>query len=129
MAGEKDALLAELVGDGEDVGSEFRERVGCRATRFAAFVVAALVRDDEAEACGGERVDLVVPGIPEFGEAMEQDDYGPIGRAGGDSVKLDRAVVKGRVFERGWHGAELTLNYGGTYKAQEGGASPALQSI
>ena len=71
VAGEEDALLAELVGDGEDVGSEFGERVGGGATRFAAGVVAALIGDDDAEAGVGERLDLFVPGIPEFGEAVE----------------------------------------------------------
>ena len=51
-----------------------RECVGGCAAGFAAGVVAALVRDDYAEASGGERRDLFVPGIPEFGEAVEEND-------------------------------------------------------
>ena len=74
VASEEDFLRAELIGDGENVGSEFGERVVSGATGLAAGVVAALVGDDDAKAGGGERLDLLVPGIPEFGEAMEQDD-------------------------------------------------------
>jgi hypothetical protein len=86
MAGEEDALMAELVGDGEDVGREFRERVGGSDTRFAASVVSTLIGDDHTEANVSERLDLSVPGIPEFGKAVEQDDHGSVGRAGGDGM-------------------------------------------
>ena len=103
VAGEEDARLPEMIGDGENVGREMRERIGGSATRFAARVVAALIGNDDAEAGGGERLDLMVPGIPEFGEAVEEDDDGTVRRAGGDGVKLDRAIVKRQIFERGWH--------------------------
>lgn len=52
VAGEEDALLAELAGDGENVGSEFGERVGHCAAGLAAGVVAALIGNDDAEAGG-----------------------------------------------------------------------------
>jgi len=95
--------LAELVGDGEDVGSEFGERVGRGAARLAAFVVAALIGNDDAEAGGGERLDLSVPGIPKFREPVEKDYYGAVWGAGGDGVEIDRATMKSYVFDEGWH--------------------------
>lgn len=89
MASEKEFLRGELIGDGENVGGEFGERVVSGASGLAAGVVAALVGDDDAEAGGGERLDLSVPGIPEFGEAMEQDDHGAVWRTGRDGVEID----------------------------------------
>ena len=85
----------EFVGDGEDVGSEIEKLVGRRAARFAGGIVAALVGNDDAETCGGERLDLFVPGIPEFGEAMKEDDDGAVGGTGGDGMEFNRAVAKG----------------------------------
>jgi len=78
VACKEDAVLAELVGDGEDVGGELGERVGCGAARFAAGVVTALVGNDDAETGGGERRDLLVPGIPEFWEAVEEKNDGAL---------------------------------------------------
>jgi len=95
--------LAELVGDREDVGNEFGERVGHSAARLAAFVVAALIGNDDAEAGGGERLDLFVPRIPKFREAVEKDDGGAVWGAGGDGVKIDRATVKSYVFDGSRH--------------------------
>ncbi len=103
VACEEDARLTEIIGDGENVGNEMRERVEGSATRFAARVVTALIGNDDAEAGGGERLDLMVPGIPEFGEAVEENDDGAVRRAGGDGVKLDRGIAKGQVFVRDWH--------------------------
>src|ERR1700680_3170162 len=103
VTSQKDAVLAELIGDGENVGSQMQECVGGRAAGFAAFVVAALVGNDYAEADGGKRIDLLVPGIPEFGEAVEEDHYGAVGWASGDGVEFYCAVVKGQVFENGRH--------------------------
>src|SRR5580698_7954308 len=96
-------LFAELVGNGEDVGSEFGERVRSCAARLAAFVVAALVGNDNAEAARGERVDLLVPGIPGFWEAVQEDDDRTVRRAGDDGVEFDRTVVKCYVFEWARH--------------------------
>jgi hypothetical protein len=93
VAGEGDALLAELIGDGENVGSEFGNGVRGGAAGFAAYVVAALIGNDHAEACGGERFNLFVPGIPEFGKAVEKDDDGTIWRASSDSMEFNRAVA------------------------------------
>ena len=103
VAGEEDPLLSELVSDREDVGSEFGELVGRGAARLAAFVVAALIGNDDAEAGGGERLDLSVPGIPKFGETVEKDDDGAVCGAAGDGVEFDRSTVKSYVFDAGWH--------------------------
>ena len=103
VACKENARLSEMISDGENVGNEIRERVRTGATGFAARVVAALVRNDDAEAGGGERLDLIAPGIPEFGESVEKEDDGTVRRAGGDGVKLDGAIAKRYVLERAWH--------------------------
>ena len=64
------------------------ERVVGGAARFAAEVVAALIGDDYAEANVGERLDLLVPGIPKFGEAVEENGDRAVWRAGGDGVEF-----------------------------------------
>ena len=99
VSGEEDALLAELFSDGDDVRNEFGERVGAHAGRFAASVVTALVGDDDAEAGGGQRSDLFVPGVPEFREAVEENDGRAILEACGDGVKGYAAVLKGEGFQ------------------------------
>lgn len=107
VTGEEDAGPAELIGDGEDVGSEMGKRVGGGAARLAGFVVAALIGNDDAETRGGKGVNLFAPGIPEFGKAVEEDGDRAVGRAGGNSVQIDRAVVKSQVFENGWHSCKV----------------------
>ena len=47
---------------------------------------------------------MFVPGIPEFGEAVEEDGDGPVRWAGGDGVKFDFAVAKTEVLEGEGHG-------------------------
>jgi len=108
VASEEEFLRTELIGDGDNIGSEFGERIVSSATGLAAGVVAALIGDDDAEASRGERFDLFVPRIPKFGEAVEQEDDGALWRACGDGVDFDRAVSEGQVFKRNWHGAEFT---------------------
>jgi hypothetical protein len=79
VTGEEEFFGVELVGDGEDVRDEMGHGVVGGAAGFAAEVVAALIGNDNAEAGVGERGDLLAPGIPEFGEAVEKDDDGGIG--------------------------------------------------
>jgi predicted RNA-binding protein with PUA domain len=62
-----------------------------------------LVWNDDAEAGSGERFDLLAPGIPEFREAVEEDNDVAVWWAGGDGVEFARAVAKGQVFESGRH--------------------------
>jgi hypothetical protein len=104
VAGKEDALLAELIGDGDDVGSEVCEGIRGNAAGLAAFVVAALIGNDDAKTGGGERLDLFVPGVPEFREAMKKDDDGTVAEASGDGMEFDVAVVEGQVLEGGTHG-------------------------
>ena len=59
VAGEEDTIPAELVGNGDDVGDEFRQSIGNDASGFAALVVAALVGHDDAEARRGKRLEDV----------------------------------------------------------------------
>jgi len=95
VAGEEEFFGVELIGDGDDVGNEVGHRVVAGAAGFAAEVVAALIGGDYAEAGVGEGRDLFVPGIPEFGEAVEEDDDGGVGWAGGDDVEFDWPVAEG----------------------------------
>src|SRR5271170_4053002 len=71
VAGEENALLFELIGNGENIGGEFGERVGREAEGFAACVVAALIWNDHAEAGSSQGLDLFVPGIPEFWKTVK----------------------------------------------------------
>lgn len=103
VASEEETVCAELIGDGDDVGGEERERVGGGAAGFGGFVVAALIGNDDAKTGGGKRRDLAMPGIPKFGKAVEEDDDGSALRAGGDDVEVDCAVFKDQVFEGGRH--------------------------
>src|SRR5260370_39918795 len=98
MSREKDFFLAELVGDGDDVGDEFGERVRRSAGWLAAQVIAALVGDDHAKSGGGQWLDLFVPRIPEFRKAVEKDhDRAGFG-AGGDGVEGHSTQSKREVF-------------------------------
>ena len=101
MSGEKDFSLAELIGDGDDVGNELRHGIRRDADGFAAEVVPALVGHDDAKTCSRQRLDLSVPRIPEFRKAVEQNDEGAIFRASSDRVQADIAILEGEVF----HGA------------------------
>jgi hypothetical protein len=90
----EDSVLAELIGDGDDVGDQFRQGVGCHAGGLATEVVTALVRDDGAKAGSSQRLDLLAPSIPEFREAVKQNDNGAVARAGSDRVQADIAILK-----------------------------------
>jgi hypothetical protein len=103
VASEENALLGELIGDGEDIGNEMGKRVRGDASGLAAGVVAALIGHDDAETRGGERFDLLMPGIPKFGETVEEKNDGSIRAASGDGVEFDGAVVKTQMFQREWH--------------------------
>lgn len=87
-----------------------------------------MIGNDDAESGGRERVDLVAPGIPEFGETVEQKDDGGVRRAGGDGVEIDRAVVKEQVLERGWHrkGVYAGKNGERTRRSGDGGGFEAV---
>ncbi len=110
MAGEEEFFCVELIGDGDDVRNQMGHRVVGGAARFVAEVVAALVGDDYPKTGVGEKSDLFVPGIPEFGEAVEEDDQGVVGPTGGYGVELDRAVLEHKGFQGGVHAQSLLRN-------------------
>src|SRR5712692_7001187 len=86
MSGEKDFFLTELIGDGDDVRDQLRQSIGCYSGWFAAEVIAALIGDDDAKSGGGQRLDLPVPAIPKFREAVEKHDDGAVFGAGSDGM-------------------------------------------
>src|SRR5579863_9826800 len=99
VPGEEDSLLAELIGDGDDVRDKLRERVRFYARRFAAEVVPALVGDDDAKTGCRERINLFVPGIPEFREAVKKKNDRTIFWPSGDSMETDRTILKGQLLQ------------------------------
>lgn len=74
VAGEEYFLLADLVGDGNDIGDQLRQRIRSDTSRLAAQVVPALVGHNDAETCVCQRNDLFVPPVPKFGKAMKKND-------------------------------------------------------
>jgi hypothetical protein len=103
VASKGNALLGELIGDGEDIGNEMGERVRGDASRLAAGVVTALIGHDDAKTRRGERLDLFVPGIPKFGETVEEKNDGSVLAASGDGMEFDGAVMKIQMFQSEWH--------------------------
>lgn len=94
VACKENTLLGELIGDGEDIRNEMGKRVRGNASRLGACVVTALIGHDDAKTRRGERLDLLVPGIPKFGKTVEEKNDGSIRAASGDGVKFDGTVVK-----------------------------------
>src|SRR5437764_1302513 len=75
------------------------ESVAGDPIRLVAEVGAPRVRGEDAEAGRGERLDLMAPAVPEFGEAMEEDhERAPFGarldRVQTDAVGGDRPVPR-----------------------------------
>jgi len=83
-----------LIGDGHDVRNEFIQSVGCHAEGLTAEVVATLVGNDHTKSGGGQRLDLPVPRIPEFREAVEKHDGGAVFRASGNRVQVYCAILE-----------------------------------
>ena len=88
MPDQGEAIDAEGVGEGEDVGDERVGAVGGDLLRAVAVAEAAQVGHDQAEAVGEHGGDFG-PGAVRFGEAVEQDDGRGIGRAGERDVQRD----------------------------------------
>src|SRR5215467_12287073 len=87
VTSEKDFLLIKLVGDGDDIGDQLVERVSSDSGRFAAEIVPALVGHNDAKTCGGERLDLLPPPVPEFREAVQQHNHRAVLGAGIDCMQ------------------------------------------
>jgi hypothetical protein len=59
-----------------------------------------LVGDDDAEAGGAQRIDLFVPGVPEFREAVEENDGRAVLGACDDGIQRDFAILKSDGFQQ-----------------------------
>jgi hypothetical protein len=90
----EDSLLTELIGDGDDVGNQFRESVRSNTGRFTAEIVPALIGRDDAKACFSQRFDLLAPAIPEFGKAVKKNDHRTVARARSDGVESHAGIFK-----------------------------------
>jgi hypothetical protein len=67
-------LRAQLVQDSYRIGGETGHLVGLDVTRFVRVAVASLVRNDQPEACLGERRYLPGPHPAGVREAVQQQD-------------------------------------------------------
>jgi len=82
-------LDAKVVEQADHVAGEHVHIVGRDAPRFIGQIVAALVRDDDTEACRCQRGDLLSPAVPEFRKAVQQNDRRSVFGAVGHDVKID----------------------------------------
>src|SRR5207237_1595300 len=83
-------VFLEMLAHRIDVAYEFVHGVAGDAGGVIALVVAAQVDGGDLKVFG-EGGDLVTPGIPEIGEAVEEDDERA--GAGGDHVNLDAGGI------------------------------------
>jgi len=72
MPNDLKGLAAESVRKIENIVGQSVEAIGVDALRFAAEVIAALVRRDDAEAGLRERFDELAPAKPEFRKAVQE---------------------------------------------------------
>lgn len=77
---------SQVVEQGADVAGEAVDTVGADAARLARQVVAAQVGRDGAEAGIGQRRELMAPGPPELGKAVQEEDRRAVGWAELDDV-------------------------------------------
>ncbi len=76
------AVRAERVDEPDRVPRQVQDRVLVRLGGAAGAGVAALVGGDGVESGLGERGELVPPGVPAFGEAVQEQDERPFARLG-----------------------------------------------
>lgn len=67
--------MAECVNEGDEVADDVEHGVGGHVGRGVGIAEASEVGGDGAVAAVGEGEDLVAPRVPEFREAMEEEDY------------------------------------------------------
>ena len=91
VADERRLLLPEVFDDGLDIADELVECVVLHPLGLIAQVEAALIDGHDLEMLG-ERRNLVAPGVPEIGNAVDEDDErtAPLG----DVVNLDAAGIR-----------------------------------
>ena len=64
VAGDDSGFLSKGVEEADHVTDEMHKRILIDGLRLVGLAVSAHVRGDDVEAFGGERLDLVTPGIP-----------------------------------------------------------------
>jgi len=74
MADDDGFVASGGVYQADHISGGFVHAVGCDARWLVTEVVTALVGYPDAIACVYERVNLVAPAVPEFGEAVQEDD-------------------------------------------------------
>src|ERR1041384_5089526 len=75
---EKDLLLPKMIRDSNDIGDQFLQSIRSHAPWFAAEVVSAQVGHNDAKSRGRQRLDLLVPCVPEFRKAVKEHNDGTI---------------------------------------------------
>src|SRR6266702_1068271 len=76
MSNDTSFLLPKTFNQPHDITKKCRDIVPL--ARFISFVIATKIRSNNSIAMLGQEWDLVAPGIPEFGETMQQHDQWPL---------------------------------------------------
>jgi hypothetical protein len=95
VAGNHRRLFAERTDEADHVADQVQERVGLDLRRRVGLAVTAHVRRHRVKAGGGERRELMTPGVPGFGKAVTHDHERAgalFGHVHANSVRLDGAV-------------------------------------
>ncbi len=99
---EVETVEAEVIGDGEDIGHELRDAVVLDGARPGTRRVAALVEGDAAISRALQGVELVVPGVPGLGKAVEQDHGSAVIGPGVQCVEPESARGDLDRLQRSW---------------------------
>src|SRR3990167_7553221 len=105
-------LLTVLIHGRLDIGADGQQVIGCRITRRAALAIAAHFRDQHAVSGSGQRRNLLAPGMPALGKAVQQPDRPPRGGAGTVQAEVDTVDLKDLLFKlmhRRLHLTEATM--------------------
>jgi hypothetical protein len=84
-----ECLLAEAIGESDDIGRKVVEIIVAGANGLVAEIVASLIGRDDMESTLRQRWDLVTPAVPELGESVQKKYQRPIRRASFGDVKID----------------------------------------
>ena len=117
VAGDDRLVLTERVHQRDDVAGQVQDGVladaGVRPARCAGAAVAALIRSHRVIASGGERGELMPPGVPALREAVQQQDERTLPRLGDVHVQAAGLHVTmgnlGHVRGRLGHGRRIAL--------------------
>src|SRR5690606_30214451 len=105
VAGQMKALTAVMLAQGFNVGDQFVQVITAVIIRLGRFTITAHIRHTDPEARGGQWLNLVAPGVPAFGKAVQPNDQLAVSRAGFAYLQGNVLVVNGQNV----HGASLLL--------------------